>query len=698
MDQSVQWLAPSPLWVQTTTVTDPVRRAAFGRPAILRFATDTFMNDFLSLMERDPVQLNSLVAVPETWRGPLPLSPAAETLQPAVPMSSLARKLNRLRLIADRARGGTAMPAVPGTQPTAGSAELPSLKLYQPAHQRYYLVTASLVCSVAGFPNKTIDSGKRQRATFVVRRLIHPDPARNPAADPEGSDEFAYVNQQNGFGWRKVPSDATHTPTVLLPGEEEVPMFAVTFDDDQSVKRRILAGLVPVGKKEAYMAAPLAPPDGSTGGGPLPKTARKIHFRTLVTEPWKRLIDRAYAVRQLIENPEKPFELGDDPEITSLITSTREMIQVSSWLILTDLSKYFEQHMPDVWSVVKDPGKSADDLAGDAQKALFSALKNTAPAEPLTGSLLTDWNTPSGYSPDAVAKSLLEALRSLNDPAKHWIDNLENTTIPYHRVNPDPAWPSFLFPLADPRGIGPSIPDSIPPLGSADAVDSEVSIEEEGTPDQRTLLQKESQAAQDNIDKLVALVVRALPVDPVGAVPGIPAAAQPIMDTREGWFALRCVFETPDCGPLNPALVSERSQVFQMAGFFDPDAPARPVRIALPIDTSPAGLRKFDKNTAFMISDVLCGQINRVKGLTLGDLIRSVLPWPLHKDLSVPEQGPCADAAGNQAGMICSISIPIITICALMLLMIIVNLLDIIFRWVPFFIMCFPLPGFKAKK
>ena len=48
--------------------------------------------------------------------------------------------------------------------------------------------------------------------------------------------------------------------------------------------------------------------------------------------------------------------------------------------------------------------------------------------------------------------------------------------------------------------------------------------------------------------------------------------------------------------------------------------------------------------------------------------------------------------------MICSLSIPIITICALMLLFIIVFVLDIIFRWVPFFFICFPMPGLKARK
>jgi hypothetical protein len=42
-------------------------------------------------------------------------------------------------------------------------------------------------------------------------------------------------------------------------------------------------------------------------------------------------------------------------------------------------------------------------------------------------------------------------------------------------------------------------------------------------------------------------------------------------------------------------------------------------------------------------------------------------------------------------GLICSFSIPIITICAIILLMIMVHLLDIIFKWVPFFKICLPL-------
>ena len=48
--------------------------------------------------------------------------------------------------------------------------------------------------------------------------------------------------------------------------------------------------------------------------------------------------------------------------------------------------------------------------------------------------------------------------------------------------------------------------------------------------------------------------------------------------------------------------------------------------------------------------------------------------------------------------MICSLSIPIITICALILLMIIVSLLDIIFRWLPFFSDLLPVPASRARR
>ena len=72
------------------------------------------------------------------------------------------------------------------------------------------------------------------------------------------------------------------------------------------------------------------------------------------------------------------------------------------------------------------------------------------------------------------------------------------------------------------------------------------------------------------------------------------------------------------------------------------------------------------------------------------DLVLSVLPWPFHKDLPGGEAEPCGDP-GSTFGMILSLSIPIITIAGLLLLIIIVTLLDQIFKWLPYFITLIPI-------
>jgi hypothetical protein len=195
-------------------------------------------------------------------------------------------------------------------------------------------------------------------------------------------------------------------------------------------------------------------------------------------------------------------------------------------------------------------------------------------------------------------------------------------------------------------------------------------------------------------ETLEAQVVAALPVESGKPGPPVRLMSQARSNpTASPWFAMRCVLERPNCPGLAQPVISEPTAAFQMSGFFDPDAPARPIRIGLPIDTTPAGLRKFDKNTAFILSDTLCGQMQRVGSLTFADLVLSVLPWPFHKDLPSGggDGGPCT------GGMVCSFSIPIITICALILLIIIVTLFNIIFFWLPFFKICLPLPKFDAK-
>jgi hypothetical protein len=117
----------------------------------------------------------------------------------------------------------------------------------------------------------------------------------------------------------------------------------------------------------------------------------------------------------------------------------------------------------------------------------------------------------------------------------------------------------------------------------------------------------------------------------------------------------------------------------------------------MPLDISPAGLRKHQKNANFIISDMLCGKLRGARKTTLGDLVLSVLPWPFHKDLPDPGGASCSKG-GVGFGMLCSLSIPIVTLCAMILLTIMVTLFDIFFRWLPLFFICLPIPGLKGKK
>jgi hypothetical protein len=148
----------------------------------------------------------------------------------------------------------------------------------------------------------------------------------------------------------------------------------------------------------------------------------------------------------------------------------------------------------------------------------------------------------------------------------------------------------------------------------------------------------------------------------------------PKLDPRPGTrYVLRCVFQRPNCGPLQPDVVSDPTDAFEIAAFFDFDAPARPIRITMPIDTSIAGLRKYRKNVGFLISNKLRQQMESITDLKKA--LDGQLDQPPQFDL----------------GTICSFSIPIITICALIVLVIFLILLNIVFWWLPFFRICFPI-------
>jgi hypothetical protein len=686
------------MWVGAANAADTAtRRNQLRSPAILRFASDTFMDEYMALLENEPARLVNLVAQPETWRGPISSTPEETKKIPTV-----ARWLNRLRLasirqqtaslsISNTGLGASSLIPSTGTTPTP-----PRLKLYQPAHQRYYLITSCLVCGRAGLPDRAVNPALQERASFVVRRLFPPGGLNTGVALPALDDtweEYALVTTQEAKGWQRIQKNSSLEAT-LIKGEEQLPLFAANFTEDDGRRRRLFAGLVPVGKREVYMGAASKPQAGDpppVDAVPPPVEPRMMLVWSQVTEPWKRLLERADAARIMqktnplpTDPPEPPSSdepLTGDP-LTAAVKALREQIQTISWYILLDFAKFLQDHLNPVWLVIN--GQAQPNTLNSQQADLYNALVGTTVDQNLKNDLTGNTTYPGPplrivpplYNSSDVPGNLSAALK-LIVAEETKLESVQGSydrdkEVPTGSGNPDPAWPLFIFPFADSLRAG-----TLPPL----------TVAAEPT---------ELQTNLKKLDALSDLIQAALPIEKTAPAPALSLAAQPVMDTREGWFVIRCVFERPECGPLDQNIVSEPTEAFQMASFFDPDAPARPIRIPLPLDTSPAGLRKFDKNTAFMISDMLCGQIDRMKGMTLGDLIRSVLPWPLHKDLSVPDGGPCK-SGGLEVGMICSLSIPIITICAMLLLFIIVFLLDIIFRWVPYFLICFPIPKFKGK-
>lgn len=631
----VQWVAPAAMWPGFAAQAETHQH--MRQPQLLRFASDSFMDEYLGVLSHQPERLIEWQAQPETWQGPS-AAPA-----PVAKLPPLVQRLQRLRL-ATAAPADLALASAATTQPGG------RLKLYQPGHGRFYLVTGCLVCRLPGLPDRVIDTGAGERITFVVRRLRPKAGAALPATfDLTTCDEYAFVE---GLGWQKAAADAP------LTGEEQLPLFGVTYTERDGRRRRVVGAVVPVGRREAYLGAPAAPTlaDSPDVAAPDP---RKAVFMRQVSDPWRSIIAQVAKAASGFDAPSPPGleRPAIDPTVRDRALAEADAQAVwLSWLILADFGDFLAKYLTHIWDVVTGTADEAS-LAGDQDALdLYAKLRDTAYTDPITG-----------------RKTLAEALAAIRtyQPA------LDTTTEPYTAAAnagaPPAPFPSFRFRLHDP---------ALAALVNGPAADPDA------TPAERPA---------DVLDDWVA---DALPDDRPADTPPLPIAAQmAALDLREpGWFVIRLVFEQPNCVPLVAPIVSEASVPFQMASFFDHEAPARPIRIALPLDTSAAGLRKFDKNTAFMISDVLCGQMQRMQGLSLGDLVMSVLPWPLHKDLDVPEAGACADDSGISFGMICSLSIPIITICALILLIIIVNLLDLIFRWIPFFITCFPLPRFKGKE
>jgi hypothetical protein len=612
----VEWTSPAALWDQCNGAATEPQRRIFRTPAILRFASDSYMQDLLGVMRTDPHSIRDRLAVPETWSSRVP------DAAPVRAKRGVFGTLERARVAAQRrleARQAGSM----RSDSWNASGERP-LKLFHPAAQRYYVVTASLVCRTLGLPDRPVRTSAQERVSFVMRMLDTAEGVVNP--DPTGCHELGFVDGT----WQEAAN-----PEALLAGEEQHLMSPLYYLEDDGRRRRMYNGIIPVARREALVGAP------TTQGPPAEVIdPRQMMLKQQVLGPWASLED--VAARAQGEAETLP-DTDTSPDAQGARDRANEQLQNVSWFILLDLSQWLYDNLRPVWNAVQ----STDGSSGPSdplQKAAYDALDLTLQGHSLL-----------------VALSDIETYRSELEGAKRpYGANLTDTTGTAYTT--DKGWPpTFQFVTA-----------------TADGVDPE-----------------KGRKTRESVETaLTAALSAAVPTSvPVPTISSINA-----MGHVSPWFTVRCVYERPNCAQLAPPLLSEPSASFQLASFFDPDAPARPIRVELPVDTTPAGLRKFDKNTAFVMSDVLCGQVSKLRSLSFGDLVRSVLPWPLHKDLEVGSITSCVDRkTGATAGMVCSLSIPIVTICALLLLMIIVKLLDFVFQWLPFFMICLPVPKFDSK-
>jgi hypothetical protein len=563
------------------------------------------MQDLQSLLAQNPANLDIYIAQPENWRFP------NAGLPPLAFLGGGARS----------ASTGNSVSAPVGSQPATstvsdGDGPPSVLKFYQPAHARFYLVAASLNCRLPGLPDHTVKRNQGETTTFVLRKLQLKSGATASAGsspDLQLYDECAWLPSTTPPGWLPLTD-----PLTLAPGEEQLPLFNFQFGSNGS-QRRLFAGMIPVGKRQTYVAARALQPQ--PGGPPAPVTAddpRKIEFQRQVLDPWGELV--AWIVKEK--------SLSSAP--ASLVSSDNMAAAQGSALVLIDFAKYLDKNLNSVWNVVAQTSPVST-LSG-SQLALYQALSATM-------------RVFDGTAPVTLAEALRLARAHQNDFETAVLVTGTHLGLPANYSGPlltDDSDPSLVTLIGRPT-------DALP-------------------------------LPQRPIETLIEKALSEVPAKTAPPIP--PPAKDPQNPQGDDWFIVRCVYERPLCAVKTlpaPVVFSPPSEQFQLASFFDPDAPARRIQVALPVDTTPAGLRKYDKGVAFMISDQLNQQMQRVKGL---------------KDLM---DGNVADPSGFGLGMICSFSIPIITICAFIVLMIFVILLNIIFFWMPFLKICFPIPTFKAK-
>lgn len=523
-----------------------------------------------------------------------------------------------------------------------------NLKLYHPAHGRFHLVTGSLVCRQLGLPDRQVALADGERASFVVRRLVARPAAvagasilalapmsvaagvvapaelgvaKGPllaAAVTTVQVEQAWVDEGPQRGWRDVVDDEGR-PMAVRADEERFPLHAVSVANGHGAgPRKVFYGYVAVGNREKYQERrPVAVDDPSEA---LHRFELDVRSSSVVDGDYDFRLDE---LTGRVLDPWRGIYTALHKADRLEAPFDEKLGEFSLYLIL-DMADWLQRNLPEVFLRIT---QGAALPAGSKRAALVAELQQLRVR--VNGNERT-----LAQAIDDLAPHLGLVRGQGEEPAAQYNvrDARRTAPGPAFDLRNDPAY--FTGRPAPKASLHRAFQEALAESSSPPAVPQEV------------------------VDLLQDQVV--------------PAEAEPEAAADGGVYVLRLVYERPGC----PAIVSQPTTPLTFARFFDPDAPARHIRIELP-SIKMQDLRRYKRGVGMQMSPELRDVMRRVqKSMLDGD-------------------GLAGAAGGWELGMICSFSLQIIFLVAFIVMFIFLIAFNFIFWWLPFLKICFPIPKKK---
>ncbi len=584
----IQWVAPAPLWDRRLENEETER---FKQPARFHFQRDGYVEELGKRLEEGPTAVEEGVLTSQLWKEKdLPQGVAPE-------------------------------------QPDGFP------KLYQPLHERYYTVSASLVCRRQGLPDRSVARVDEETVSMVLRRLV--PTSNDQQVDPDNPDTYTVYGWMEGY-WQQLDDMERVDQSSRGEGGESVekryPMFPTSYVPDSPLERppkerRVWNALIPTTDREEFLSAEFL--DATSTSGPPSTDSTNSDSNSVgrtsvdprLTQLQVRVLDPLGTLRKHVGELSNDLE-GDDID--------QEAVRVSTSLAfaLLDLWTFLTSHVEPVAEWIEQtsegdhPGASAGPSLDPAEKRLLKGLDT----EIYISGLGSTW---------------LDAVRKAQEKESDLARGKASSLLP---------------------------PNTLKTNGNFDADSVEESLRAIAT---WTSSESEEGPTSSALYKKVSTVIKS-----GGGDKARKLQVPPSPGNEEAVFRARCVYERPRCTPYFEPVVSEPTRAFRLASVMDMKAPARDHQFAMPDAGGPEDFRDTSKGVSVRISQKLNEQIQRVKNVTMTDL----------GEEEVPDQQ-------DAVAMVCRLSLPIITICALILLLVMVNVLNFIFYWLPYFMICFPVPS-----